>query len=134
MFTSLTILRLPGVMTSATDFRRLVADTPPEELPSLVGRLVEAEELARLRLRSGSGAPKGHVPTAEPEPLLLTFQEAADRLRCSASYVETLVRQGKLPHVRLPATDRAGRARDGRLVRLRADDLRAWAEGHKAGA
>lgn len=119
---------------TAPDFRAIVASTPAEDLPSLCGRLREAELMAELRLRSGSGAPNGHVPTTGSEPLLLTFQEAADRLRCSASYVETLVRQGKLPHVRLPATDRAGRARDGRLVRLRAEDLRAWADEHKAGA
>ena len=118
-------------MTSAPDFRELVATTPAEDLPSLVGRLVEAEELARLRLRS---APNGATTTTS-EPLLVTFKEAASHLRCSESYIETLVRQGKLPHVRLPATDDgAGKPRDGRLVRIRVEDLRAWAEAHRGAA
>ena len=63
---------------------------------------------------------------------LLTYLEVAEYLRCSASYVETLVRQGKIPSVRMPAADKRGRSRAGRLVRLRLSDVSAWAERHRA--
>jgi excisionase family DNA binding protein len=72
----------------------------------------------------------------DPEPLLLTYQEAAAVLRVSPSYVETLVRQGKLPAVTLPGTDKGTgehrRERHGRLVRLRPSDLRVLVEEHRA--
>lgn len=109
------------------DLAAIVRDAAPEELPALCGRLREAEMLAEQRIRESKPAADTSVDRG-----LLTYQQAAEFLCCSASYVEVLVRQRKIPHVRLPATDKGGRSRDGRLVRLRAEDLRAWADQHRA--
>lgn len=109
---------------------RMVEQAAPEDLPALAGRLREAELAAEFRLRSLATGGNSQAIATQPEPLL-TCSEGAKLLGVSQSYVETLVRQGKLPHVRLPATDKAGRSRDGRLVRLCVSDLRAWAEEHR---
>ena len=54
---------------------RLIAEAPREDLPELVGRLVEAEERARLRLRTDTTSSAPQEP-AEPERML-TPEEAA---------------------------------------------------------
>ena len=46
---------------------------------------------------------------------LLTFRQAADRLDCSLATIKRRVRAGSLPAFR-----------DGRLVRVREDDLRRY--------
>ncbi len=112
-----------------------IAEATPEELVNLAGALRRAELLIEWKLRMSTPMnANGHRP--EPEPVLLTYQEASAFLRCSASYVETLVRQGKLPAITLPGTTKGTgehrRERKGRLIRLRAADLRALAEEHRA--
>jgi hypothetical protein len=108
-----------------------IAQAAPEDctplLAALVARISHFNAASGARNTEPSSVEK--VPSSQ-EPVLLTYQEAAKVLRCSASYVEALVRQGKIPHVRLPAADKAGRSRAGRLVRLRASDLHAWAAKH----
>jgi excisionase family DNA binding protein len=59
---------------------------------------------------SGDGPARWNQP-----PLLLTMAEVAEALRCSASTVERLVRDGSLPVRRL-----------GRSVRVRPEDLEAF--------
>lgn len=130
----------PGSLVTLTtlpsELAHVVAEASAEELPRLIGMLSEATARAQAKLLTATSAASadgnGPGPAKEQDPALLTYQEAAHLLRCSASYVETLVRQGKLPHVRLPAADKAGRPRDGRLIRFRASDLRAWADEHRA--
>lgn len=106
-----------------------IRDATPETRPGLVVGLAARIALLGASLTTPAGTP---VAKAAEPGRLLTYQEAAGLLRCSASYVETLVRQGKLPAVRLPATDQAGRHRDGRMVRLHHSDVLAWAEAHRA--
>jgi excisionase family DNA binding protein len=109
---------------------RLIERAAPGDRAGLVVAL--AARLAALGAGLAVADANGSsLAPAATEPLL-TYREAAGLIRCSPSYVETLVRQGKLPAVRLPAGDKAGRPRDGRLVRLRASDLRAWADEHRA--
>jgi excisionase family DNA binding protein len=59
----------------------------------------------------------------------MTYREAAAFLRVSPSYIETLVRQGKLPAVTLPGTDKGSgadrRRRQGRQKRVMLSALRA---------
>lgn len=58
------------------DLGRIVSEAPAEELPALVGALVEAEERARVRLRALETAPPmPRASEAVPERLL-TAQEA----------------------------------------------------------
>jgi helix-turn-helix protein len=114
--------------TLFAELDRAIAGAAPEERPALVVQL--AARVAALG--AGLTVPVNeHKDAAEPRPGMLTYQEAARFLNCSPSYVETLVRQGKLPHVKLPASDKAGRSRDGRLVRLLMFDLRAFAAAHR---
>ena len=53
---------------------------------------------------------------------------AAKFLDRAPYYVEQLARERRIPCVRLPGTARAGRQREGRKVRFRVSDLRAWAD------
>lgn len=113
--------------TLAADLARLVSEASPEELPRLIGELEQARAVAWSRLTAPASNGNGyHHEHAEPD--LLTYEQAAKLLSCSQSYVETLVRQCKLPTVKLPATDKAGRHRDGRMVRLRRADVLALAQ------
>jgi hypothetical protein len=92
--------------------------------------------LARLTTPSSEPKPSGNGRSDPPidaeHDALVTYKEGAEFFRCSVSHIETLVRQGKIPCVRLPAADRGGRSRGGRLVRLRIADLRALADQHRA--
>ncbi len=66
-------MNTPGVF-DAID--RAIAEAAPEELPALVGRLVELEEKVRLRLRAANG--NGHQePKAEPERWITPDQAGA---------------------------------------------------------
>ena len=105
-----------------------IAEVPLEQRPGLVVAL--AASVARL----GAGLavpPARNSSPVEPkdQDALLTYREAAVWLRVSDNYVETLVRQGKLEAVTLPATDkgtgRLRRERAGRLKRIRRSALRA---------
>lgn len=106
------------------DLARLVDEARPEELPEVAAAL----ELARvkLQLRLVTPAP---ATTGGAEPLM-DSEAAANFLGVSAYYVEQLARERRIPCVRPPGTARAGRKREGRLVRFRACDLTAWAEEH----
>jgi hypothetical protein len=111
-----------------------IARAEPEDctplLAALVARISQHGSVSNGSAPPAMAADGSSTPASAQEPFLLTYQEAAKLLRSSTSYVETLVRQGKIPHVRLPAADKAGRSRAGRLVRLRASDLQAWAAKH----
>jgi hypothetical protein len=101
---------------------RLIGAAPPADLPAIVGRLVELEERARLRLRveaNGNG---------REEDRLLDVPEVAQVLSVAVDYAYTLVRQRKIPTVRLPGLDKGGKGREGKYVRVRLSALRAWAE------
>lgn len=52
---------------------------------------------------------------------LLTYQDVADRCRCSPWTVRDWVDAGRIPVVRLP----------GRLVRVREEDLERFLEAHR---
>ena len=110
------------------DFGAIVREASAEELPRLLGKLAEAQALvlARLATRTTSVRP---APPQPPQATLMTYAEAAGFLRVSKSYVEALVRQGKLPAVTLPATDKGTgehrRERQGRVRRIRRSDLEA---------
>jgi excisionase family DNA binding protein len=101
-----------------------------KDLPALVGQLVEAEERARLRLRTSD--PTGRECTAEtPEERLLTIPDAAQVLGVSDDYLYSLARQRKIQTVRLPGLVKGGRTRQGKYVRLRQSVLLAWLAEHE---
>jgi hypothetical protein len=112
-----------------------IAEAKPEDCTPLLAALVA--RISQYSSPIGAGAQPTAAgqdtrSTREPEPVLLTYQEAAKLLGCSASYVESLVRQRKIPRVLLPAADKAGQSRAGRLVRLCASDLHDWVKQHRA--
>jgi len=104
------------------DLGKFVDDARVEELPELAGAL----EAARVRLALRLAVP---AATVSVEPLM-DSEGAAKFLGTSAYYVEQLARERRIPCVRPPGTARAGRKREGRMVRFRAADLTAWAEEH----
>jgi len=90
------------------------------ELLALAGELqgrAWAAALARLAVRT----PEAPAPACDQ---LLTYAVAAELLGTSKNYVEVLARQRKIPTVRLPGLDEQGRARAGKQVRIRVEDLR----------
>jgi hypothetical protein len=111
-----------------------IAEAKPEDCTPLLAALVA--RISQYSAASGTyPQPPPAATDARPSPeerFLLTYQEAAKLLGCSASYVESLVRQGKIPRVLLPAADKAGRSRAGRLVRLCASDLHDWVKQHRS--
>lgn len=90
----------------------LVREASPESLPALLGRLVEAEELVRQRLRSANPV-EGITRVAQYR--LLAMKEVAEVLSVPEEHARELGRRGALPTVQL-----------GRYVRVRAEDLRAY--------
>jgi excisionase family DNA binding protein len=109
-----------------TELPQVIGMAELKDLPALVGQLVEAEERARLRLRTTLD-PTGPEYTAEsPEERLLTIPEAAQVLGVSEDYLYALARQRKIPTVRLPGLDKGGRTRQGKYIRLRQSVLLAW--------
>jgi hypothetical protein len=104
------------------DLEALVAQADSGELPRLIGELARAQAVAVARLQAPSAQ-------AGPEPLLDSAAAAAF-LNVSPYYVEQLARERRIPCVRPPGTGRAGRQREGRLVRFRRTDLAAWAANH----
>jgi excisionase family DNA binding protein len=116
------------------DLQAHVASLPIEDLPRIIGELVTAEEVARLRLRCATTAPASPAASAVEEDRLLTYQEAAQLMGVRASYVETLVRQRKIPTVALPGTDKAGQSREGRQKRIMRSSLLAFARANEQAA
>lgn len=98
------------------DLDAIIASAELEELPALAGRCHAAALRAELRLR-GTATPQRDEPAASPDKPL-TIAQTADLMGCSENYVETLVRQHKLPVVYLPGTNKAGQERDGRQRRI----------------
>ena len=115
-----------------SDLARVAEEVPASDLPAIVGALAQAQAVALARLTT----PRAPTPVADGDAAesdeFLTTEQAAQVLKVSANYVETLARQGKLPHVVLPATDLGGRARKGRLVRIRRADLFAFGRSSRA--
>jgi hypothetical protein len=103
------------------DLGKIVDETAVDELPALAGALEAAR--VKLQLRLVAPAPEA----AEP---LLDSEAAGKFLGVSTYYVEQLARERRIPCVRPPGTARAGRKRDGRMVRFRKEDLAAWAAAH----
>jgi hypothetical protein len=100
------------------ELREMVEQAEEEDLPTLGGWLREAELLVEMRLRTPPL--RDAAPVSEP----LTYDELAKALRTSVSYLKILVSQEKIPYLRLPAADKAGRPRDGRLIRFDLAEVR----------
>ena len=64
----------------------------------------------------------GNEAPLTDSPRLLTPQQAADWLQCSATTVYRLAEDGKIPSVRV-----------GRLLRFSLEALQAWARGGASG-
>jgi excisionase family DNA binding protein len=99
----------------------------PEDRPGLVvGLAARIITLGALGLAAASPAP---APADGVTKEYLTYKQAADYLGRSVSYVETLVRQGKLSAMALPGTDKGTGAyrkeRQGRGRRIPVSALRA---------
>lgn len=107
------------------DLKAIVEGAAVEELPAVLGALVEAEERARLRLRTPLAPQREEQLQARQVDRLLTVADAAEVMRCRENYVETLVREGKIPTVRLPGTSKGGQAREGRQRRILLSSLLA---------
>jgi len=97
------------------DLDRIIAGAAPGELPALVGRLVELEERARLRLRTEPGT-NGH---ARPERRNLSAEEAARRLGVSK------------PYLYKHADEFFFTSRMGNRVVFDAEGLEAWNRGQR---
>ena len=103
------------------ELEQLLEHATPENLPEDLGVLERARGRALHRLTQAPAA----GPAAEP---LMDSKAAAEFLGVTPYYVETLARERRIPRVRLAGTSRAGRKREGRMVRFRVSDLLAWAE------
>lgn len=106
-----------GDIDAVEALRRMVAGSPVEELPVLVGAIVEMEETARLRLRSEA------VPPGADEVQLLTMPEVAERLQIHEETVREMGRRGELPTVQV-----------GRQVRVPLSGLKDWVESQERGS
>jgi hypothetical protein len=101
---------------------RTIRSAPPEELAALLGAIEQAKAAAWARLIT----PPAAQATVETNPeRVLTYAQAAEVIGCRASYVETLVRQNKLPVVILPGTNKGGEAREGKFRRILLSSLLA---------
>jgi len=103
--------------------REIAEKTVEADLPQLAGQLREAEVIVEMRIRASRRelAERASVATSGEA---LTYQELAHALRTSVSYLKLLVAQNKIPYERLPAPDKGGKSRDGRLVRFDLDAVR----------
>lgn len=95
------------------DFRAIVEQAAPEELPGLAGRLAEASALLELRLR----APAPAAQAAEDRNL--SAREAAKRLGVS------------LPYLYKHAASWPFARRIGKRVLFSARGLEAWNRGQR---
>jgi helix-turn-helix protein len=102
-------------------------DLPDDDLADLAGR-VQAE-IVRRTLRQAQPAPAAE----EGDGQSLDYRQAAEYLGVSASQLETLKAQGRVPFVRMPATDAGGRKRDGRKILFLRADLDAFRREHRQG-
>ncbi len=111
------------------DLRGLVEGASPEALPDLIGDLEAVTARARARLMRVETS----APTAREHDEPLTVPQVAEILGASPDYVYGLVRQGRLPTVRLPGLREGekGRGREGKLVRVLRSSLEAWLKAHE---
>ncbi len=93
-----------------------IAEAGADELPAFVGRLVELEERARLRLRTEIQATPNGQPSKEAERWL-TPAEAAALFKVTPRWLNRATRAQKL---------RFRRQLSGRLVRYEEGGLRRW--------
>lgn len=93
-----------------------VGEVPPESIPALMTELaaVQARLVAQLLNAEDVGRRNGDENDAER---LFAIADVADRLRLTKAYVYELIRQGRLPAVRI-----------GKYLRVRAADLSRWIE------
>src|SRR5258708_5153040 len=86
--------RWPAGSQLSTDFAALARETAPEELPTLVGKLAEAQALALARLTAPIN---GHESPAAPQDRVLCMSTVAERLGVSLYTVRAMGRRGDLP-------------------------------------
>jgi excisionase family DNA binding protein len=101
--------------TLFAELDRLIGGAAPEDLPALVGRLVEAEERARLRVRGATA--EGKTPQEQPAAYrLLTLPEVAVILGVPEEHAREMGRRGQLPTLKVGE----------RYVRVRLSALQKW--------
>jgi excisionase family DNA binding protein len=98
-------------MIDLHELRALVASTPIDELPAMIGELEQLKAAAWARLTIP--APVAVAPTVDAE--MLTAEQLATRYSTPKSLFYELARRGDLPHVRL-----------GHYVRFRRADVEQW--------
>jgi excisionase family DNA binding protein len=86
-----------------------------EGAEALLGRASQRRFFRHVHQPEG-GEVSAHIPT-EPEPFLLTVEEAAQRLRIGRTMMFELIRTGQVKSVKL-----------GTLRRIRPADLQAYAD------
>lgn len=79
------------------DLPALVREAPIEELPALLGRLAEAEAVARLRLSTAAVAASTNGRGQEAEDRVLDMPTVAGRLAVSLYTAREMGRRGDLP-------------------------------------
>ena len=89
----------------------MTTDTRTAEIADLLARLAV--------LMTDQKAPAAHVPTSRPMPerVLLTVEEAAERLHIGKTKTYALVKAGEIESVRI-----------GRLRRIHVDAIQAYAK------
>jgi excisionase family DNA binding protein len=109
----------------------VVRAIPIEEIPKLMGLLHASSTSVEIRVRAAQLHRAD--PASDPDQLM-TVRQAAEFLSMSPSYVETMIRQGKLKSVVLPGSDAGGkeirRARVGRARRIRRRDIVAFLDAN----
>jgi hypothetical protein len=86
-----------------------IRSATPEERGGLVVNLFARMTMLIAGLAvAPTGTERRPLTMVEQQREFFTYEEAAKWLDCSASYLETLVAQGKLRSAKLPATDKGG--------------------------
>jgi Helix-turn-helix domain len=108
--------------------RAIVEGAEPSDLPAIIGRLAEAEAIARARMITPRPLEAAAPISDDDAPLCITVPEAARLLGVSVPYLARLARERKIPTIKLPALDRGtGETRAtpaDRMVRIPLSALR----------